>query len=587
MTDEHDEHGPETVVKVEEDTLQTTSAEELIAKSDLTADHVAAAEEIALRPAKGKAIVQLFPSQIELVTSVKKFIAFMACRQYGKTFCSTLRVAKRVIEAAHAYYELSRSERQSQNAIAQTAVHCRAVEKAAAALGKRIGKRAAYSTQRFRAIRADGSEGQYTRLKIELPNGGRIIGLPSSPDTVVGISGSIYFDEFAVQKNQRELWSRLYPVVSTQTIYEMLMSSTPRGKIGKWYEIMVSDKYADVFHRIVVDIRKAVAEGKRYKDSDNNPVLDEAGIERLRLALGDDDSWNEDYLVAFNDDELTLLNYDLIGRCESLLRPDGKPYEILFEDFHDAPQFDPTSGSLAKRLDRYLVGDGDLYVGHDIARTRDLSVIWIDQEHDGHLWQVGLIVMRNKDFEFQEQVLWQFLDLPKCRKAGIDATGMGSRTAERAVTRYGSKIVAVNFASRLVDRRGETHAAKALLARTILERHQTGSDRYPVRDDVRDDLHRVKRKRSSSPDSFTYFADDDASGHADIFTSKALADVVYQELREFGGTVDGIRIVEPDPPGPDEAGRLTMRPVHPWDHPRIRTDGWDVLAGSAGLGNVL
>ena len=563
MTMEAEERGPETVVKVEEDTARATSAEELIERSDLTADHVAAAEEIALRPAKGKALVTLFPSQKELVTARRKFIALMACRQYGKTFISTLRVTKREHEDPHPYYELSRSERQSQNAIAQTAVHCRAVEKAAAALGKRIGKRAAYSTQRLRAIRADGSEGQYTRLKIELPNGGKIIGLPSSPDTVVGIYGSIYFDEYAVQKNQRELWGRLFAVVSTKPVYEMLMSSTPRGKIGKWYEIMTSHDYDKIFHRIVVDIRKAVAEGKRYYDSDNNPVLDEAGIERLRLALKDDDLWAEEYLCAFNDDELTLLNYDLIGRCESLHRPDGKPYEILFEDFHDAPQFDPTAGSLAKRLENYLIGEGEIYVGHDIARTRDLSVIWIDQEHDGRLWQVGLIVMRNKDFEFQEQVLWQFLDLPRCRKAGIDATGMGSRTAERAVTRYGGKVVAVNFASRLTDRRGETHAAKALLARTILERHQTGSDRYPVRDDVRDDLHRVKRKRSSSPDAFTYFADDDASGHADIFTSKALADVVYQELREFGGRVLGMR-VGADPDRAPEAHRLSMRPDHDW-----------------------
>lgn len=554
---------PAGIAAVDEDAVKATSVDELVAGSDLTADNVAAAEEIALERAKGRPLVQLFASQKELITVDRKFIAFMACRQYGKTFSGTLRVSKRVLEVPHAYYELSRTERQSQNAIAQTALHIRAVEKAVLARGKRLGKQAVYATQKLRMVHNDGTEAQYTRLKIELPNGSRVVGLPSSPDTVVGISGSIYFDEYAVQKNQRELWGRLFAVITTKKHFEMLISSTPRGKIGKWYEIMTSKTYGEVFHRITVDIFKAVAEGKLYRDPQNNLVTDAAGIERLRIALGDDDLWAEEYLCAFNDDESTLLNYDLISRCESLHRPDGAPYGILFEDFSQCQGFDPTRDSLVKRMQPYLVGDGALFLGHDIARRKDLSVIWIDQERDDQLWCVGLIVMRNKDFEFQEKVLWQFLDMPKLRKAGIDATGLGSRTAERAVTRYGGKVVAVNFSSRLTDRRGETHGAKALLARTILERHQDGSDRYPLLDIIREDLHRVKRKRGASPDTFGYFADDDETGHADIFTSKALSDVVYQELREYGGRVEGMRIGT-DPDRAAGSTRLSLRPNHDW-----------------------
>lgn len=531
------------VSRIEEDELKATSADELIAKSDLTPDDVARAEEVANESAKGRPLVTLTKYQKLIVTVAKRFVAFMICRQGGKTFGSTLRVARKVLAHVQNYNILSRSERQSGNAIAQTAAHLRAVEKALRSKGKRIGKTPGYSSQRLRYHRTDGSAFEYTRLTIALPNGARVIGLPASPDTVVGISGSVYADEFALHKDSREIYGRLFPVVSRRPEYEFLVTSTPRGTAGKFYDIMTGEDYADIFFRLIVDIFEAVKQGLVLYDYNGDAITDDAGIERLRKALKDTDKWAEEYLVQFVNDVLTLLSHELIGRCERMHTPDGKPYEILFRDLEDG--FDPTRENLARQLLGRLDGAGELFLGHDIARTKDLSVIWIDQEREGELWQRGLVIMRKKDFETQEAVLWQFLDLPQVRKAGIDATGLGARTAERAATRYGGKVVPINFASRLLAKSGESFAAKVLLARTILERHQDGTDHYPVLDLIRDDFHQVKRKRGASPDTFTYFADDGETGHADIFTSKALADVVFQELREFGGSVAGMRIAAP------------------------------------------
>lgn len=546
---------PAEIVRLDEDTPRPTTADDLIAQSDLTAADVDAADALAREAARRGArtsaeaarlaaalapAVTLYDYQKDIVTNARRFIAMMICRQGGKTFASTLRVARKLLAGPLPYYILSRSERQSANAIAQLATHLRALERALAARGKRLagaGAAPKWTQQRLRFTRADGSGAEYTRLAVALPNGSRGVGLPASPDTVVGISGCVYGDEFALHRDSREVFGRLFPVISRRREYEMILTSTPRGLGNKFHEIMTSPDYAEIFHRMVVPIAEAVRQGLRLFDYNGDAVTDEAGIERLRKALKDDETWREEYLCEFVDDVSQLLSYELIGRCERLHLPDGAPYTVAELPADFVPGRDSLARLMAGRL-----GTGELFLGFDQARHRDLSVIWIDEAAGRESWARAILVMRNWDYERQEATLWQAMELPNVRLAAIDATGLGERTAERTVTRYGMKAVAVNFSSRVVDRRGVTHPAKAILARSILERHQDGLDRYPVMDLIRDDFHKVKRKRGASPDTFSYFADDDATGHADVFTAKALADYCAQELREYSGRVDGLRI---------------------------------------------
>lgn len=545
------------ITAVEEDVLKQTSAEELIARSDLTHDDVERADEIAKQRLKGRALVALTEYQKLIVTAVRKFIAVMICRQGGKTFASTLRIARKVLETRMPYYILSRSERQSGNAIAQLVVHLRAIEKALRAKGKKIGASLACASQRLRYTHADGSELQYTRLTVGVPNGSKVVGLPSTPDTVVGVTGSVYGDEFATHRNQREVYGRLFPIISRRAEYEMVLTSTPRGISGKWYEIMTSKDFEEIFLRVTVDIFKAVQQGLVLYDYKGEAITNDAGIERLRQALKDPDMWYEEYLCKFIDDALNLLTYEMIARCERLHDVDGKPYEIV--ELEEG--FDPARDNLAKAIEAKCHG-GSLYLGFDQARRRNLSEIWVDEELNGELWQRARLSMFNKDYEYQEAVLWQVMSMQKLRRGGIDATGLGGRTAERTVTRFGSKAVAIDFNSTLLDRNGTKHPVKSLLARVIMERHQDCTDHYPVDDDIRDDLHKPKRKRGANPDQFTYFADDDETGHADIFTAKALCDVVFQELKEYAGRADGMRIAPEKDPEAD--GKL--RPDHSSDH---------------------
>jgi hypothetical protein len=538
-----EERSTAPVTKIEEDTTRSLSADELIDGADLSSDTVEAAEDLARADVKhGKAMVALYKTQRAIIECHRKFIGAKCCRRYGKDFIFTLRISKKLHEfARHKYHIFSRSQRQSGDSLAQLAVHLRAQEKALRAKGKRLsGQAPKYDSTRMRYSRADGTAVEYTRYRSVLPNGSQAIALPASPDTCVGSTGSVWFNEFGVLPKliQRDMYAYLQPMVSSRQEFELCASSTPRGLGTKFHEFFTSEVFAKIFALFEVDIFKAISEGAVYFDYLNQRVVDAEGIARLKEALRDDDRWMTEYLVQFAADVLALLDFEMIGQCESQHDEDGKEYKIL--DFDMPQDFDPAKTNLAAQLN--LKGR-DLYIGHDIARQKDLSVIWVDEEVDGRLWNRGIITMSRIDFERQEQALWQFLGHPKMRKAGIDATGMGARTAERAVTKFGSRVVPINFSGNLKDRHGHPTPVKALIARVMRERHQDGRDKYPVLDKIRDDFIRVKRKAGSSPDTFTYFADSDETGHADIFTGKALSCLVAQELLEYGGKVEGMRIV--------------------------------------------
>lgn len=537
------------VVKVEQDTTHAVSADELIESSDLQRDHVEEAEELAKR-VRTEAPIKLLATGKKIIDSTRKLIAFKACRRYGKTFYCTRKIGNKIERmgkgtdiAPHTYHMFSNSQRQSVNAAAQLATHLRADEKALRGRGKKMGALTDCSRTKMRFTRADGTEVEYTKLQISIPGRGKGVALPASPDTCVGATGSVYLNEFGVvpRITQADMFSLMVPTIMSRPEYELVMESTPRGIGTKFHEVFTSEKYAQIFELFSVDIYQAIKEGGVYYDHNNDRVVDDAGIARLRDLVNDEDKWQYDFLANFVADVSALLNPEWISNCESLHDPDGREYEIL--DFSVPKNFEPGKIDLTKQLS--LKG-GKLFLGFDQARRKDLSEIWVDEEIEGRLWQRALITMKDLDFELQEQILWQFLNHPKLCKAGIDATGMGMRTAERAVTRFGSRVVAVNFGGSLKDRRGTTMPAKALIARTIRERHQGGLDKYPVMDKIRDDFLRVKRKAGASPDSFTYFADHDETGHADIFTAKALSDLVAQELAEYGGRVAGYLVGSDD-----------------------------------------
>src|SRR5690606_12961813 len=81
-----------------------------------------------------------------------------------------------------------------------------------------------------------GAEGTYRALEVEYPDGSRITVLPANPDTARGFSSNVFLDEFAIHKDSRAIWTALFPVISAG--WKLRVTSTPKGKDNKFYELM-------------------------------------------------------------------------------------------------------------------------------------------------------------------------------------------------------------------------------------------------------------------------------------------------------------------------------------------------------------
>lgn len=405
-----------------------------------------------------KSVVQLTTYQKQWLADHARFKHGRWSRQSGKTFSTTLEIADDCHAKKTKWVMLSRGERQSKENMEQCAIHCRA-----------YGAAAEIIESGYRAADAD-----YKQLEIRLPNGSRVIGLPANPDTARGHSANVYLDEFAFHADSRKIWASLFPTITRG--YRMVVTSTPQGKSNKFYELETNEQFSK--HK--VDIHDAMAGGLVLKDEQAQPITPE----HLKDALGDDDAWQQEYLVQYLDEAGAYLTYELIAGCE-----------------HEQAWMEPPIEWLPQ---------GPLFVGVDIGRKRDLTVIWVCELLGDTLWTRAVIELQRVPFATQKDILWPWL--AKAHRAAIDQTGLGMQMAEEAQQQFGSAIEPVTF----------NLQNKELLAVTFRRQFEDKTIRVPAERRVRDDFHRIKRT-SGATGAFRFDAARNEEGHSDRFWAAALA----------------------------------------------------------------
>ncbi|MGF0039094.1 terminase large subunit domain-containing protein, partial [Victivallis vadensis] len=132
---------------------------------------------------------------------------------------------------------------------------------------------------------------------------------------------------------------------------------------------------------------------------------------------------------------------------------------------------------------------GTLYIGVDLGREHDLTVIWINEyAGERHLCR-RLITLEKVDFTRQEEILYSFLKLPNVRRCCIDASGMGIQFAERAAQRFGKyRVEGVKFSA----------PVKEELAYPFRAAFEDGNLRIPFDRKLRADLRAVKKETTAA-----------------------------------------------------------------------------------------
>lgn len=430
-------------------------------------------------------------------------------RQGGKSFVTSLEVVFDCRERRSKWVLLSAGERQSRELIGTAAMHSRATGVAIEEL-----------EDDFLV-----SDERYRMLELRYENGSRIIGLPANPDTARGWSANILLDEFALHRHCREIWKSMFPTITRG--YRILVVSTFRGKKNKFYELMYSaptlQRYTGPEYEYIGDrggwskhlisIYDAVKMGLELTDDSGEKIE----AEDLRLALNDDDAWQEEYECIPSDEASAFIPHDLISAVEDVKidkSPDWAEYLLsaAYDGYRENRRNMSGGDFIISSMPAF---SGDIYVGFDVGRRKDLSVIWLDERlEDGILKAVAVIELRRAPFWVQESVLFSILTHPKMRRACIDESGIGMQLSESAIDRFGEwKVEGIAF----------TQGAKEGLAYGLKQNLEDRLSLIPADPVIRGSFHAVK-KYSTATRHFRFDAErTEKTGHSDHFWAKALS----------------------------------------------------------------
>jgi phage FluMu gp28-like protein len=225
----------------------------------------------------------------------------------------------------------------------------------------------------------------------------------------------------------------------------------------------------------------------KLPQDDPRQEMDEAEYFNFtRSGCADEESFQQEYMCIPADDASAFLSYDEIAACE--YRP---------EDEWQTPLEDCT---------------GEIYVGVDVGRTKDLTVIWVMEKIGGTYFTRLIAEMQNETFAAQEDRLYRILETPGLRRCCIDATGIGMQFAERAGKRFGHKVEGIRF----------TGPVKEELAYPLRAAFEDKRVKIPEDKNIRADLRSI-RKETTAAGNTRFAAERGVNGHADRFWALALA----------------------------------------------------------------
>ncbi len=327
------------------------------------------------------------------------------------------------------------------------------------------------------------NEGNLKTFSIEFATGKRINALSSNPKAFRSKGGKLVLDEFAFHQDQESMWKAARPIITWG--YPCRILSTYKGKSNRYYRMVDEAKRGNDWSLHSTTITQAVEQGlaDRILQRELTPEERENWLEQERQTCGDEETWLQEYCCIPVDEATAWLTWDLIAGCE---HPDaGKP------ELYDAHP---------------------CYVGMDIGRRRDLTVIWVLEKLGDVLWTREVICLKKVSFAAQEAELDRVMNRYRVLKLCMDQTGMGEQPTERAKNHYGScRVEGVIF----------NNANKQALAQGIKEKFEDRSLRIPSEKHIREAHHAIKKSYTATGNP--RFDGDSETGHADEFWAHALA----------------------------------------------------------------
>jgi len=328
---------------------------------------------------------------------------------------------------------------------------------------------------------------------LSFASGSSIYALSSNPDAIVGKSGHVKLDEFALHKDQRTLYAVAKPVIQWGGTLSII--STHRGIGSLFYELI-----ADIQHRgnpigwslHTLPVQIAVGQGlvERINEKTGGNESPAAWLARQRAECIDEEQWLQEYCCVPADESTAFITFEMLDGCED------RSLRLL--------DFQELLGLIAR------TPSGLLYLGVDVARKHDLCVLDVGEKVGDVVWDRLRLELSNKAFSEIKTELYQLLRLPQLKRCCLDATGLGMQLAEEARLEFGWKLEPIHFTAPIKEQ-------LAFGLRTDLEERKV---RLVSDDLLRADLRGIKKEVTASGN--LRFAGETSDSHCDRFWAKAL-----------------------------------------------------------------
>ena len=360
-----------------------------------------------------------------------------------------------------------------------------------------------------------------TRIRVKSKTG-RIKVLAANPRTARGFSGDLILDEFAFHENSQAIWEAAEPILSSNPDFLCRIMSTLNGRYNMFYMLM----HSGLIPVRLVPRSLAYTQGLKIYHPITRAVITPELARSLAL---DKRAYDQNYECKVADENMALLTHELISAAE--LDDCG---EICAQE-RDA---DWTPSAIA----RLAAAQGDLYMGVDVGRHRDLTVMTVAEKIGPMLLVRAILRIENMRLPDQQQRLGVICRLPKFRRACIDMTGLGLGLVEYAQDEFGLyRIVGINFSTtvpttqriQLEGRKQTTVKVTEAMATELLQVYEDRLIKHPADQALRDDLR--KPERITSPGGrVSIAATRDEAGHADHFWSFALVNEAASDANAPG-----------------------------------------------------
>jgi phage FluMu gp28-like protein len=250
---------------------------------------------------------------------------------------------------------------------------------------------------------------------LKFPNNSRIIALSSNPETARGYTGDVVLDEFAFHPDSAAIFAASYRQVTLG--YRMRILSTPNGQQGKFYEM--AKQFGLDYGLEPAELRE-VRRGGNYGTVDgwslhwcdiHRAVSEGFPVDPEVIRLGcDEETWLQEFCCQFVSTSSQWIPPELFNQC-------CKDAVVT----QDVARYYPNNWPVNLR---------NLYAGWDIARHKDLSVIWLTELIGDVSVCRGVVELSGKDTVFQTNEARRLLAYEGIGLTYVEPSANGSNYGE-------------------------------------------------------------------------------------------------------------------------------------------------------------